>query len=133
MKRLIPLLALLALLAACDTQSERDRAEAQRLQAQAQLAQAQTQAAQSQALIDSQNGRIGDYQAILILAVILAAGSMAVSISVLLVLHKVARSQQPTVIYQIQAPQQAQLDDRYSWPEVRAQRRFAQLEAERKV
>jgi hypothetical protein len=40
-KRLIPLLALLALLTACDTQSERDRAEAQRLQAAAQLAQAQ--------------------------------------------------------------------------------------------
>src|SRR5712692_7295623 len=99
MKRFIPLLALLALLAGCDSQSERDTAAAQ-------LAQARAQAAQSQALIDTQNARVSDYQAILILAMVLAAGSMAVSISVLLVLHRVARNQQTAQIVYLQAPQQ---------------------------
>jgi hypothetical protein len=92
MKRLLVLTLAMLLLTACDTQSERDQAEAAKLTAQSQLVQTQTNSDTVSALIDALNARVGDYQAVLTLAVLLAAGSMAVSVALVFALARLARN-----------------------------------------
>ncbi len=128
-ERLIPLLVLMALLTACDTQSERDQAAATKLAAQAQLVQSESDAATARALVAAQDSHVADLQLIVWVSVVLAAGSMALSVALVFVMHRIARQQPATVVYQIMPP-----PERYEWPEARARRRaMAQIEAERKV
>lgn len=116
-------------------QAQAAQGEAQRLAAETTRAQAEAQRESVKALIDAQNARVDDYRAILIMALVLAAGSMGLSLAMALIMRSTNR--QPPQIYQIgPAPQPTlppapaqigQLDD---WPEIRArQRAVAELQA----
>lgn len=111
-------------------QGEAAQAEAERLAAETTRAQAAAQARTTQALIDAQNARIDDYRAILILAFVLAALAMGLSIALAFALRR-AQVQVPRITYQLmppQMPQQTQIGtpDVYLLPEERAKQRALQ-------
>ncbi|MCZ7554742.1 MAG: hypothetical protein M5U05_19565 [Anaerolineales bacterium] len=119
---------------AAQAEATHAQAEAERLAAETTRAQAETQARTAQALIDAQNARIADYQMVLILAFVLAAGAMGLSLAMAFMLRSANRQPlQPTYYQRYQvtpADPQAQIGTPASWPEIRARdRALAQLQA----
>ncbi|MCL5998106.1 MAG: hypothetical protein M1546_18945 [Chloroflexi bacterium] len=122
-------IVLLALTACGDlVQIEQTKADAAKIDAQAlavnaeaQRLQAETAASTTRALIAAQDARIADYQLILVLAFVLAAGSMGLSLAMALILRSAAK---PQIVYQVVPPVPlAQIGTPDTWPEQRARQR----------